>query len=82
MKATIDSFVAQLQDYDACVTVAPRTGLVETAVFRFNFASVRTGNPDRDRDMNQWQQTARFPEVVFTLTGLEAVGGGNTIAHG
>ena len=82
VKATIDSFVAQLQDYDASVTVAPQTGQIEAAVFRFDFASIKTGNANRDRDMNEWQQTNRFPDVVFTLTALEPMIGGKSLAHG
>jgi polyisoprenoid-binding protein YceI len=82
VKATIDSFVAQLQDYDASVTVAPQTGQVEAAVFRFNVSSVRTGNVKRDRDMNEWQQTDRFPDVIFALTALEPLIGGKSIARG
>jgi polyisoprenoid-binding protein YceI len=82
VKATIDSFVAELQDYDASVTVAPQTGRVEAVVFRFNVASVRTGNAKRDRDLNEWQQTDRFPDVIFTLTALEPLIGEKSIAHG
>src|SRR5471030_883677 len=82
VKATIDSFVAQVRDYEASITVAPQTMQVETAVFRLNFASVKTGNADRDRDMNEWQQTDKFPDVVFTLTALEPAIGGKYIAHG
>ena len=82
VKATIGSFVAQIQDYDVSVTVAPQTGKVKAAVFRFNFASVRTGNANRDRDMNEWQQTDRFPDVVFTLTAPEPASAGRSVAHG
>jgi len=82
VKATIDSFIAQLRDYEASVTVAPQTRQVEAAVFRFNFASIKTGNTTRDRDMNEWQQTDRFPDVVFTLTSLEPAIGGKSIARG
>jgi polyisoprenoid-binding protein YceI len=82
VKATIDSFVAQVQDYEASITVGPKTRQVETAVFRLNFASVKTGNANRDRDMNEWQQSDKFPDVVFTLTALEPAIGGKYLAHG
>jgi polyisoprenoid-binding protein YceI len=82
VKATVDSFVAQLHDFDASITMASQTGPVKTAVFRFNFVSIKTGNADRDNDMNAWQQTAKFPEVVFTLTALEPSAGGKTVARG
>ncbi len=82
VKSTIDSFVAQLREFDAAITVQAQTGQVEAAVFRFDFASIKTGKTDRDRDMNEWQQTARFPEVVFTLAALEPAAGGKSLARG
>lgn len=82
VKATVDSFVAHLLDFETSLTTAPQTGQITAAVFRFNFASIKTGNADRDRDMNEWQQTARFPDVVFTLAALEAESDGRTLARG
>ena len=82
VKATVGSFVADIRDYDASVTVTPQTGQVGAAVFRFSFASIKTGNVKRDRDMNVWQQTDRYPEVVFTLTSLEPMTRGKSFAHG
>jgi polyisoprenoid-binding protein YceI len=82
VKATIGSFMAQLQIFDLIVAATPRTGQIESAVFRSNFAAIKTGNSDRDRDMNDWQQTDRFPNVVFTLTALEPAYSGKSIARG
>jgi polyisoprenoid-binding protein YceI len=82
VKATIDSFVAQLQKFDLSVTATPQTDQIESAVFRSSFASVRTGNADRDRDMNEWQQTDTYPDVVFTLTALEPTASGKSVARG
>ena len=82
VKSTIDSFVAELRDFDASIRVAAQTGQAEAAVFRFNFASIKTGKADRDHDMNEWQQTTQFPEVVFTLTALEPAAGGGFLARG
>jgi polyisoprenoid-binding protein YceI len=82
VKSTIDSFVAELRDFDAAINVPAQPGQVEAAVFRFNFAAIKTGKPDRDSDMNEWQQTAKFPEVVFTLAALEPVAGGKSLARG
>ena len=82
VKSTIDSFVAQLHDFDVSITVPAQAGPVEAAVFRFDFASIKTGKADRDRDMNEWQQTAKFPEVVFTLATLEPAAGGKSLARG
>jgi polyisoprenoid-binding protein YceI len=82
VKATIGSFVAQLQMFDPIVTATPQTGQIESAVFKSNFAAIKTGNADRDRDMNDWQQTDKFPYVVFTLTALEPAPSGKSIARG
>jgi polyisoprenoid-binding protein YceI len=82
VKATIGSFVAQLRDFDANIVTASREARVEAGIFRFKFASIKTGNAARDRDMNEWQQTDKFPEVVFTLIAIEPVAGGNPIARG
>jgi polyisoprenoid-binding protein YceI len=32
--------------------------------------------------MNEWQQTDKFPDIVFTLTSLEPAGGGKSAARG
>jgi polyisoprenoid-binding protein YceI len=82
VKATVDSFVAHLLDFETSLTTAPQTGQITAAVFRFNFNSIKTGNADRDRDMNEWQQTAKFPEGVFTLAALETGSDGRTVARG
>jgi polyisoprenoid-binding protein YceI len=82
VKATIGSFVAQLQMFDLLVTATPRTGQIESAVFRSNFAAIKTGDVDRDRDMNDWQQTDKFPDVIFTLTALEPAPSGKSVARG
>ncbi len=82
VKATVDSFVAHLVDFETSLTTAPQTGQITAAVFRFNFASIKTGNTDRDRDMNEWQQTPKFPDVVFTLVALDAGSDGRTVARG
>jgi polyisoprenoid-binding protein YceI len=82
VKATIGSFVADLQMFDLLVTATSRTGQIESAVFRSKFAAIKTGNVDRDRDMNDWQQTNRFPEVMFTLTALVPEPSGKSIARG
>ena len=82
VNATIGSFIAQLQTFDLLVTATRRTGQIESAFFRSNFAAIKTGDVDRDRDMNDWQQTDKFPDVMFTLTALEPAPGGKSIARG
>jgi polyisoprenoid-binding protein YceI len=82
VKATIGSFVAKLRDFDASVTTAAHASRIEAGIFQFNFASIKTGNAGRDRDMNEWQQTDKFPQVVFTLIAIEPGAGGNPTARG
>lgn len=80
--ATIDSFVAKLQAFEVSATAEPRSGRIDTAVFRCKFDSIRTGDAGRDRDMNEWQQTSSFPDVVFTLAALETDVSGRSVARG
>jgi polyisoprenoid-binding protein YceI len=82
VKATVGTFVARLDDFGGFAATASPAGRIETGVFHFNFASIKTGNAGRDRDMNAWQQTDKYPEVGFTLIALEPVAGGNPIARG
>ncbi len=82
VKATIGSFVADLQLFDLLITTTPRAAQIESAVFRSTFSAIKTGNVDRDRDMNDWQQTDKFPNVMFTLAALEPEPSGKSIARG
>ncbi len=71
VKVTVDSFVARLVAYDADIRLDSAAPRVTSAVFRFKFADVHTGKDDRDAQMNQWQQTSKFPDATFTLTSLQ-----------
>ena len=82
VKATVGSFVAHLRDFEASMEISPGPAEATAAAFRFRFSSISTGNAQRDRDMNDWQQSDRYPTAVFTLTSLERTAGGGTIAHG
>ena len=82
VKATVGSFVARLGNFDATITIPTGKGAMPTATFRFAFASIKTGNEQRDRDMNDWQQTDRFPTAAFTLASLETTAPGVVVAHG
>lgn len=82
VSATVGSFVARLGDFDASVSVASADGPVTGAVFRCAFDSIKTGDAHRDHDMNDWQQTDKFPAVMFTLDGITPAGGGKGVAHG
>lgn len=82
VKATVDSFVGKLAAYDAQLTFDDTARRVSAAVFRFNFSDVKTGKPDRDAQMHEWQQTAQYPEAVYTLTSLVPAGDGRLTATG
>lgn len=62
--STVDSFVA-LRAFDLAMKVDPHTGRPDAAVFRFDFASIQTGNADRDQAMNLWPQTNRYRAVTL-----------------
>ena len=82
VKATVDSFVAKLPVYEATVSLAEDAPQVTAAVLRFKFADVKTGKEARDREMNDWQQTGKYPEGSFTLTTLTPDKDGRLTAAG
>jgi polyisoprenoid-binding protein YceI len=82
VKATVDSFVAKLSVYDAAIRLDATAPHVTAAVFRFKFADIKTGKPDRDEQMNAWQQTATFPDADFTLSSLTPAAEGRFLARG
>ncbi|MFI5357578.1 MAG: YceI family protein [Opitutales bacterium] len=82
VKATVDSFTAILEHYEAAIQVDPAGRRVRTAVFRFKFADLKTGKPGRDAEMNTWEQSAQFPDARFTLTSLTPGTDGRLVAHG
>jgi polyisoprenoid-binding protein YceI len=82
VRATVDSFVAELRAFDAVVVCEPQTGQIETATFRFDFRQLFTGKAERDRQMHEWQDTAHFPDGLFRLTHMERTSGGQFVASG
>lgn len=82
VKATVDSFVARLEDFDVAITIDPESGRVKSTTFHADLAAVKTGRADRDGDMNAWLQTARFPQVRFDLTAMDSGPDGTLTARG
>jgi len=82
VKATADSFVGRLENYEAVIEVDPAQAKVISAEFGFQFSAVKTGKADRDAQMNTWQQTERFPGGSFKLTALTPGANGRYVAHG
>ncbi len=82
VEATVDSFVAHLEDFQVAITLDPGSGRVEAAAFRANLSAVKTGRADRDHDMSVWLQTSEFPQVAFELETLERGPNGAFTARG
>lgn len=82
VKATVGSFTGHLRAFTADVTTDPDGRRVESASFRCDFTAISTGNDHRNRDMDAWQETGRFPQVSFVLTSLESARGGLQTASG
>ena len=82
VKATVNSFVARLEDFDVAVTLDPASGRVESTVFHADLAAVKTGRADRDHNMSVWLQTNTFPQVVFELRAVDRGPNGALTARG
>ncbi|HSI07789.1 MAG TPA: YceI family protein [Rariglobus sp.] len=80
VKATVDSFTGKLEAYKAAVAV--EGGHIATASFRFNCSAIRTGKEGRDEAMNDWLETTKYPEGVFTLASFEPAAEGHFKACG
>ncbi len=82
VKATVGTFIGRLAEFDFSAHGDPAGDEIATGVFRADFASLTTGNAARDRDMNDWQQTGKYPEVVFSLDELASAPDGSRVARG
>lgn len=70
VKATVDSFVGKLENYEAKILVDPDKKEPVSASFAFRFLDVKTGKDDRDKKMHAWMDTPKFPDGLFTLESL------------
>jgi polyisoprenoid-binding protein YceI len=82
VQATLNSFVARLEDFDVAIMLDSESGRVESTAFHANLAAVKTGRADRDHNMNVWLQTNEFPQVVFELGAVERGPDGALTARG
>src|SRR6185312_3554472 len=55
VRSTLDSFVAQLQDFDAAISLEPGKDTVAAARFAFQFSHLKTGDVERDEAMYGWE---------------------------
>ena len=81
VKATVDSFDAQVTAFDLAIVVDGETQNVLSAQFHFTFTDLKTGDGDRDAEMYKWEGADRFPDAGFTLDSIEPATVGYT-AHG
>lgn len=69
VKATVDSFTAQLVEFHPTLEVDGHGNIV-AARLSFHFADLKTGKEKRDRAMGEWLQTEKYPDGSFELLGL------------
>jgi polyisoprenoid-binding protein YceI len=81
VKATVDSFVARLNRYEAMITLAD-DGRVSSARFAFQFRDIETGKAARDKAMHKWQQTDTYPDGLFVLSSIKPAEGSAYTAFG
>jgi len=82
VESTLDSFVAQLHDFDAAISLGPGQGEVEAARFHFLFSHLKTGDADRDAAMYAWENVGAFPEGSFVLSAVQPGAGRHLVARG
>ncbi len=82
VSCTIDSFTAHLEKYQAVVDCDPAVALPARADVSFNFADLKTGNPDRDRAMLKWLEYDTNQMAAFHLTGWSQAGTTNLALGG
>ena len=81
VKATVDSFVAHLTQYEPSVMLAD-DGKVASARVTFHFRDVVTGKTSRDKAMHEWQHTDSFPDGSFVLSSLQPTANDGYMAFG
>jgi polyisoprenoid-binding protein YceI len=80
VKMTVGSFVARLERWDANFTFDD-AGKIRTGTFKFKFADLKTGDPQRDADMLKWLGGGD-PEGRFLLGVLAAAPDGQGVVNG
>jgi len=87
VSCTIDSFVARLEKFQTQVDCDPAVALPTKAEVTFDFADLKTGNPDRDAAMLAWleysgNRTASFQLTAWKQTGTTNLALGRLTMHG
>jgi len=74
VSSTIDSFVGHLDKFESAIDCDPKDALPAKADVTFDFANLKTGNPDRDATMLGWLAYATNPMASFHLSGWKQTG--------
>jgi polyisoprenoid-binding protein YceI len=87
VRATMHSFTARVAGGELAVTGDTEARTIDSAVYKFPWSGVTTGNEKRDREMIEWVRADEHPDGVFTLHAIETrdsgtVGTGTLEFHG
>jgi polyisoprenoid-binding protein YceI len=74
VSCSMDSFVGQVEKFQAVVECDPATALPARADVSFDFADLKTGKKDRDSAMLKWLEYDSNHLASFHLTGWTQVG--------
>jgi polyisoprenoid-binding protein YceI len=74
VSSTIDSFVGQLEKYQANIDCSPTSSVPAQASVTFDFKDLKTGNPSRDTEMLKWLDYPAKPSCNFILTNWKTSG--------
>jgi polyisoprenoid-binding protein YceI len=81
VKATAHSFTGGLDKFEATVVGDDTTLEPKTAVLRWNFSDLNTGDDKRDKEMVKWLETGSHPKGEFRMNKTWK-DGGKTYAQG
>lgn len=74
VRATLHSFTGTATEWNAQVVFPEGSDLPEQAKFTASVAGMQTGDEKRDRDMHEWLNAEKFPEIEFDLEALKQEG--------
>jgi polyisoprenoid-binding protein YceI len=69
--ATWVSFAGHVKKFQSDIAIDPADRRIDHAEVGFQFADLKTGVSLRDREMAQWEESVRFPEVHFKMVAFE-----------
>ncbi len=71
---TVTSFVRK---YESDIQIDPDTLAVSSARFAFQLKDLDSEHEKRDKKMNSWIESDKFPEIVFEMSNVSMVDGHN-----